>query len=301
MRRKLMIQYQFIGRAMLLATGLFLAAGVNAQQPPAAPKAPESALPPSKEAAPAVKPVLEPKALDLLKAMSDRLAAAKSMSFTALSTYEHPSRIGPALAYTTLSEVLMERPNKLRVLTAGDGPASEFYYDGKTVMAYSPAENLVAVADAPSTIDEMLKTAFERAGIYFPFTDVIVADPYKDIAEGGLVHAFYIGQSKIVGGTTTDILAYADNDVFVQLWIGAEDKLPRLVRAVYRADKQRLRHQVEFSNWKLNPPAAAEAFTSAKAGAAKRIEFRHPAAPPPGVKPPMAPDKPSEPQPPTAK
>src|SRR5512135_1424593 len=111
MRSELMIQYKLIGRAMLLAAGLFLAVGVNAQQPPAVPKAPEPAQPPSKEATPAAKPVLEPKALDLLKAMSDRLAAAKSMSFTALATYEHPSRIGPALAYTTFSEVLMERPN----------------------------------------------------------------------------------------------------------------------------------------------------------------------------------------------
>src|SRR5512144_3207922 len=282
MRANLMIQYKLIGRTVLFAAGVFLAAGVNAQQqPPAAPKAAEPAPPSGKEAAPAVKPVLEPKAIDLLKAMSDRLAGAKSMSFTALSTYEHPSRIGPALAYTTLSEVLMERPNKLRVLTAGDGPASEFYYDGKTMMAYSPAENLVAVAEAPPTLDAMLKAAFDNAGIYFPFTDVIVADPYKDISEG-LVHAFYIGQSKIVGGTTTDMVAYADNDVFVQLWIGAEDKLPRLMRAVYRADPQRLRHQVELSHWKLNPPAAAEAFTSSKASAAKRIEFSHPAAPPPG-------------------
>ena len=287
-----MIQYPFIGRAVLLAAGVFLAAGVNAQQPPAALKAAEPAQPSSTEAAPAVKPVLEPKAIDLLKAMSDRLAAAKSLSFTALSTYEHPSRVGPALAYTTLSEVLMERPNKLRVITPGDGPASEFYYDGKTVMAYSPAENMVAVAEAPPTIDAMLKAAFDNAAIYFPFTDLIVADPYKDIAEG-LVHAFYIGQSKVVGGTVTDMVAYADNDVFVQIWIGAEDKLPRMVRAVYRADKLRLRHQLELSNWKLNPPAAAEAFASARASAAKRIDFAHPAAPLPGSKPP-APDKPSE-------
>lgn len=247
-------------------------------------------------AKPAAKPVLEPKALDLLKAMSDKLAAAKSLSFTALVTYEHPSRIGPALAYTTLSEVLMERPNKLRVITAGDGPASEFYYDGKTVMAYSPAENAVAIAEAPPTMDAMLKAAFDRAAIYFPFTDLIVTDPYKDIADG-LVHAFYIGQSKVVGGTTTDMVAYADNDVFVQLWIGAEDKLPRMVRAVYSKDRLRLRNQMELSNWKLNPAAAAEAFTSSKAGAAKRIPFSHPEAPPPGLKPSAAPDKPAESQP----
>ena len=295
-----MIQYQFVGCAVLLAMGVLLAGGVDAQQPPAAPKASEPAKPSSTEAAPAVKPVLEPKALDLLKAMSDRLVAAKSMSFTALATYEHPSRIGPALAYTTLSEVLMERPNKLRVITAGDGPASEFYYDGKTMIAYSPAENLVAITEAPPTIDAMLKAAFDSAAIYFPFTDVIVADPYKDIADG-LVHAFYIGQSKVVGGTVTDMVAYADNDVFVQIWIGAEDKLPRLVRAVYRADKLRLRHQLELSHWKLNPPTAAEAFASSKASAAKRIDFSHPAAPPPGSKPPAAQDKPSEAQPPKSK
>ncbi len=98
------------------------------------------------------------------------------------------------------------------------------------------------------------------------------------------------------------MVAYADNHVFVQLWIGAEDKLPRLMRAVYRADKLRLRHQVELSNWKLNPPAAAAAaFASSKASAAKRIEFKHPATPPSGSKPPAAQDKPSEPPPPKSK
>jgi len=193
----------------------------------------------------------------------------------------------------------MQRPNKLRVITAGDGPASEFYYDGKTMIAYAPAENLVAVAEAPPTIDTTLKAAFDSAGIYFPFTDVIVADPYKDIAEG-LVHAFYIGQSKVVGGTVTDMVAYVNDDVFVQIWIGAEDKLPRMLRAVFSADKLRLRHQLELSNWKINPPAAADAFVSSKAGAAKRIAFAHPAAPAPSLQPPVQ-DKPSEPQPPKSK
>ena len=38
--------------------------------------------------------LLEPKAMDLLKAASDRLAAAKSMTFTAVASYEYPSRRG---------------------------------------------------------------------------------------------------------------------------------------------------------------------------------------------------------------
>jgi hypothetical protein len=43
---------------------------------------------------------------------------------------------------------------------------------------------------------------------------LIVTDPYKAIADG-LILAFYIGQSKVVGGTTTDMVVFANNDVFI--------------------------------------------------------------------------------------
>ena len=70
---------------------------------------------------------LEPKSIDRLKAASARLAAARSMSFTAVSTYESPSRQGTPLATMTQSEVTLQRPNRLRVIPLGDGPALEFY------------------------------------------------------------------------------------------------------------------------------------------------------------------------------
>jgi hypothetical protein len=210
-----------------------------------------------------------------LQAASRRLAAARSLRFTAVVTYESPSRLGTPLAYTTRSEVTMQRPDKLRVITSGDGPASEFYYNGKTMVAFAPAENLLAVAAAPPTIDAALKAAYDAAAIYFPFTDVIVTDPYKAIAEG-LILAFYIGQSNVVGGTTTDMVAYADNEVFVQMWIGTEDKLPRMLRAVYRADQARLRHQLELSNWQLDLAVPADAFAATGAGSATPMPFAHP-------------------------
>ncbi|MBL8538748.1 MAG: DUF2092 domain-containing protein [Betaproteobacteria bacterium] len=270
-------------RALLVAVSLALAGNGYAasSQPAKKPSAAKSAKAKSaaKPAAAAqVKPVIEAKAVDLLKAASARLAAAKSMSFTAIVSYEHPSRYGPALVYTTKSDVALLRPDKLRVITYGDGPPSEFYYNGKTMMAFAPVENLVAVADAPPTVDAMLKAAFDSASIYFPFTDFIVTDPYKDIAEG-LELAFYIGQSNIVGGVTTDMVAYVSGGVFVQAWIGAEDKLPRRVRAVYLADPLQLRHEMELSNWQLDSPVATEFFESAKAANANRISFGSPQLP----------------------
>jgi hypothetical protein len=278
-------------RLIALVAALLLAGGVAAQSPapaakPAAPaKSTKQAKPAKKPATPDFKLVLEPKAMDLLKATSARLAAAKAMSFTATIGYEYPSKLGPPIVYTTRYDVTMQRPDKLRIISPGDGPASEFYYDGKAMMAYAPAEDLVAVADAPPTIDSMLKSAYDTAALYYPFTDVIVSDPYAALTDGAIL-AFYIGPSGVVGGTKTEMVAWANNDVFLQIWIGVDDKLPRRIRAVYRDDPMALRHELELSNWQLEPTIAADAFASSKAQAAKRIAFQSPAkAAPPGVKP----------------
>lgn len=269
---------RFDASAALLLSFAFLATGCacRSRQPcsGATPAPPNAVATPA--SVPTLETRLEPKAIDVLKAASDRLARARSMKFTAIVSYENPSLLGPPLIYTTKSDVTVERPDKLRAITKGDGPASEFYYDGKTMTAYAPAEGLVAVTAAPPTIDGALKTAFDSAATYFPFTDLVVADPYGDIADG-LKRAFYIGESHIVGGTTTDMIAYADETVFVQAWIGAKDKLPRRLRAVYRNDPAELRHQMDLSDWRLDMPVPASAFAPPRAAAyAKPIPFERP-------------------------
>lgn len=221
----------------------------------------------------ASKPAIEPQALALLEAMSDTLAAANGLSFTARGAFDVPAANGQPLFYMTLSEVAVQRPDKLRVIVAGDGPPSEFYYDGKTITSFIPKENLVAVADAPANLEAMLEVAYDKAGIYFPFVDFIVADPYKTLTNN-LTHAFVIGQSMVVGGTTTDILAIANDEVQAQIWIGADDRLPRLIWATPTKMPEKPRHSIEFSNWKLNSPAGE--FASAQANKAVRIEFARP-------------------------
>jgi hypothetical protein len=286
-----MKHFRHIGSALALLAGTVFAL-TSVAQTPAPPAAPAQPAAPAKAAKPATKKpaaqqfklVLEPRAMDLLKAVSDKLVAAKSMSFTAVVGYEYPSKLGPPIVYSTRYDVTMQRPDKLRILIPGDGPASEYYYDGKTAMAYAPAENLVAIADAPPTIDAALDAAFKNAAIFFPFEDLLVADPYAALTNGAIL-AFYIGPSGVVGGVNTDMVAWANNDVFLQIWIGADDKLPRRVRAMYRVDPLALRHEVYFSNWQLDPPVTPDTFTSAKAQTAGRMKFAAPAPPPKGVKP----------------
>jgi hypothetical protein len=260
--------------ALLLTLGVVLAVPTAQSKPPAGKKKAKAA---ATEASPAPEatPSLEPKALEILKAASSKLTAARTLKFMAVHFYENPSCHGHPLAFTTRSEVTLERPDKLRVIMPADGPTSEFYYDGKKMMAYAPAENLVAVADAPATIDAALKQAYDSAAIYFPFADWIVADPYKEMSEG-MKLAYYIGQSKVIGGTTTDMVAYIDHGVFIEAWIGAEDKLPRLLHAIYLDDPERLRHTLILSDWQLDAVVPPDTFTSAKVASANPMPFAHP-------------------------
>ena len=273
------MQFTPCRKALLTLAMTFLIAGAAFTQtaaPPAKKKAPVS----SKPAPAAPKPQLEPRALEILKATSDKLSTAHTLSFTAVELFEHLTRQGAPLGYTTKYEVTLQRPDKLRVLKPADGPADGFYYDGKTMMGYAPAENLLAVADAPPTIDATLEKAYKLAGISVPFDDLIVANPYGDLAPG-LIHAYYVGQSHVVAGITTDIVAYAGDGVFVQMWVGADDKLPRLVRAIYLDDPDHMRHELSITDWKLDDSVPADTFTvPSSAATAKHIPF---AAVPPQI------------------
>jgi hypothetical protein len=272
----------FVGAA-LLSTGALAQGSPATAAAPAKPAAKATAKPAAKP--PRVPLLVEQRAIDLIKAASARLAAAKSMSFTAIVDIEYPSKLGPPLAYPVRYDVAMQRPDKLRVLQSGAGAANEFYYDGKAMMAYVPEANLVAVADAPPTIEAALKMASDKAAIYYPFMDLLLPDPYAVMTDK-VLHAFYIGPSGAVGGVPTEAVAWATNDVFIQMWVGTEDKLPRRIRAMFAADPLKLRHDMQLSNWQIDPTHAADTFASPKAQSAPRIPFAKPVAatPPPASK-----------------
>ena len=231
--------------------------------------------------APAAPPAVDPKALALIKAMSDKIAAAQSLSFRVHRAFDVPAANGQPLFYMVVSHVVLQRPDKLKVIVTGDGPPSEFYYDGKTMSVLFPDKKLVAIADAPPTLDDMFEAAIKKAGLYFPFVDLLASDPYKEITEG-LQSAFVIGQSMAVDDTTTDVVALANKNVQAQIWIGATDNLPRLVWLTPTELTGKPRSMMEFSDWKLGVQTSSADFTSAAAASAHKIDMAPPtsAAPP---------------------
>jgi hypothetical protein len=74
--------------------------------------------------------------------------------------------------------------------------------------------------------------------------------------------------------------ALASGGVFIEAWIGAEDKLPRMLRGIYVDDPLQLRHVMLFSNWQLDVTVPDGAFSTSKAANARHIPFASPTLPP---------------------
>jgi hypothetical protein len=90
--------------------------------------------------------------------------------------------------------------------------------------------------------------------------------------------AFVVGQSKVVGDTTTDVIVVANEAVQMELWVGAEDKLPRMARATFFDEPGNYRHSVTFSDWRLDGPVQPESFTPKAPQTAARMPFARPDA-----------------------
>lgn len=212
------------------------------------------------------------RALAALKEMGDTLAKAGGITFRADSAVPIASPTNQWVHVFGVSQVTLRRPDHLYVETGGDVFNQNFYFDGKTVTMYAPAEKLYATEPIPGNLDDALKQVFEKHGTYFSFADVVLSVPHEAMAKD-LTSAQLVGQSS-VGGVPTTHLAFAKPGMAWELWIGADDHLPRRLDVTYTGVEGRPTASVTFADWKLNPDITADRFSFTPPPDAARIEFR---------------------------
>ncbi len=228
--------------------------------------------------APAPKPIMDQRALDVLKRMSDTLAQAKTRSFSVRSTAPMRGSNGMWVSLFGVSKVLSQGNDKLFVETRGDLFPFDFYFDGKTITFFAARENVYARKDSPGTIDDMIERGFRDKESSFKYADILLTDPYP-VFTTDLIQAVYVGKSE-VDGVKTDHLAFVNKEVDWQIWIGVDDRLPRLIQATFFETIGEPSYMAHFSDWKIDAPIAAETFVFSNASHAVEIEYRNPFARP---------------------
>ena len=209
------------------------------------------------------------------KAMADKLAAAKTMSFTAVATYESPGAPRPAArlhdslrgdgATTEQARVISQPRPALGVLLRRQDDDGLF-----------PGAELVAVAERRRRSTPCC-SSFQPVGDLLPVRRLLVADPIRRPDEParspsssgsrrGRRHAHRYGRR-----SSTRRCSRSSGSV------------PRTGCRAWRSpifleDPARYRHTVQFSDWKIDPPLAADAFAFTAPAGTIRIPFAPPGA-----------------------
>ncbi|MGJ7508651.1 DUF2092 domain-containing protein [Variovorax sp. GT1P44] len=254
-----------LGCVLLAASASLAAPGLALAQDKAAPT-------PAPAAAPA-KDFKDERALALLKAMSDTLTGARTLSFKVRGIVPTPAPTGQYVSLNAASRVVMQRPDKLFVAARGDLFPSDTFYDGKTVTVIGLDGKFYAQRDAAGgALEALMKSVQPGSDATAPFLDLLVADPYAFLTKD-FTSAIWVGQTA-VGGVKTDHLAFTAPGLDWEVWIGAADKLPRLMVVSYRTGERQPTFTVELSDWKLNAPVPAQTFKASIPKGAVKLEFK---------------------------
>ena len=204
--------------------------------------------------------------------MSKTLSAAKALTFRTSNTVEVPAKTGQYITLFANSEVALERPNKLRARVTGEVPNFDFTYDGSTIAAFAPNNNVYSISKAPDTVDAMLPFIEKASGIRFASADLLFSDPYAVLTKG-LSSAVVVG-SDTVQGVPCEHLAFRAPGTNWEIWIESGARaLPRRLVITYTNVTNFPRSLVEFSHWNLHPWLTDSAFDFKKPAGAKEIAF----------------------------
>ena len=252
--------------ALVMVAGLACRAAV-----PESAVAGEAPPPPIEPAMHAGSTLIDPRADELMRTMSDRLKRAGAFAITADEVYDDVPEHGPRRQLTNARRVVLRRPDRLAGDASGDAVNRAFYYDGRTVSIYDKEQHVWTSGGVPPTIDEALDAIFERTGTVIPLADFLYADPYARMM-AGVQRGAYLGLHD-AGGVLCHHLSFEQAEIDWQVWIDAgPEPLPRKLVIAYKTEDEVPQYSVTIRSWDLAARPLDSAFVFTPPAGAQRID-----------------------------
>jgi len=160
---------------------------------------------------------IDPKADKLLRQMSDYLNTLDQFTISVENSLDSVLLSGQKLQLGRAIDVIVKRPDRLRVNVDGDRTSRELYYDGKSITLFSKDVNYYGMLEAPSNVEAAMDHAEESVGLVAPMADLISRNCYDILAED-ILSGFYVGLSN-VRGVQCHHLAFRAEETDWQIWI----------------------------------------------------------------------------------
>jgi hypothetical protein len=208
----------------------------------------------------------------ILKAMTSYVAAQKSISLSFDTSIEVVTPELEKIQFDSSGELLLSRPDKVRVTRTGGYADVELVSDGKTATLYGRNINAYAQAAAPGAIDDLVELLRARLGADIPGADLLLAASYDALTEG-VVQAKHIGRG-VIDGVECEHLAFRNPDTDWQIWIEVGAKpIPHKYVITTKTVTGAPQYSLVIRNWKSDVQPAADAFAFKPKADAKKVDF----------------------------
>lgn len=208
-----------------------------------------------------------------LTAMSDKLAAAKTVKVTARRTATSGYFLGDAMAENARITASVRRPDKFAAQLQTNRGSRSVVYDGRQLLLADHQAKTHAVTAAPPTFDQALRVWHESYGYLPPLAELLVSNP-KSFLLDGVTKGSYGGVS-VIEGETTEQFTFSQEGFAWSLWISSGSGLPKKIESTYPNGEggAPLRLTAIIDRWDLDAPLPPSAFTVSEPRNSTSIEM----------------------------
>jgi hypothetical protein len=211
-------------------------------------------------------------ARQVLKNMANYVSKLDAFSFDYSVELEAVTTKGIKLQFPASGQMLVERPNKFRLMRTGGHSDIELVSDGKTVTLYGRKMNIYAQNKAAPSIDEFVDRAREEHGLDLPGADLLLSNVYDQLIEP-VTEAMYLGTG-VVDGVECEHLAFRTPDVDWQIWVAMGDKpYPCKYVVTSKWTTAAPEYQLRVRNWNDSPKIEANSFQFGLPADAKEVKI----------------------------
>ena len=215
----------------------------------------------------------EQDAKDLLKAMSDYLAAQKAISIEYDSAFEVVTTDHQKLLLANSGVIHLNRPDKLRATRSSGFGDFEVVFDGKTVSMLSKYDKAYTQIDAPGSVDQLIDQLRDKFQKPIPGADLLSANVY-DVLMADVIDIKDLG-SGVIGGTECDHLGFRTKELDFQIWIAHGDR-PYPCRYVITSKEvdQAPQFSIQVRSWSAGDDVAPVDFSFKAPADARKLETK---------------------------
>lgn len=201
----------------------------------------------------ATDPPIDPKAVQILDAMSSIIGDFNSVSYELHATWDESDKNSELVQQSGASHVYMVGPDKMLIDSRWTHKDHRgFWYNGTRVVYYNYDENNYALIDAPPTIVKAIYQVNRDFGVKFPGADFFFSTFTDDLINNS-DQIKYLGKEMINGKECFHIIA-VNKKLNIQIWISNDSfNLPVKFVIIFKELSGNPQYEASFSNWNINP------------------------------------------------